>query len=149
MLSGKVNQIDEAVELLNTRPGPSNDASIPFYTRIVSRVLSKSYNAEKDSDQPRIVSMLRDILFRVAKQYRGNVADKPLPVIFEELLMATHYQHMYYCCVQHGLLDMAAKCAITLLKYPDVIAPDKAFYQAGIAVREVDNINLAFMLLNR
>jgi intraflagellar transport protein 172 len=148
-MDGKANQIDEAVELLNTRSGPTNEASVSFYHRLVSTALSKSYDNEKSSDQAAVVSMLRDVLFRVAKVLRGNSGEKPLPPIFEELLMAVHYQHMLYVCLQHRLDEMAAKCSITLLKYTDIIAADKAFYQAGIAARDVENINLAFMLLNR
>ena len=48
-----------------------------------------------------------------------------------------------------NLRDLSAKCSITLLKYPDLIPQDKAFYQAGIACREQGNINLSFLLLNR
>ena len=63
--------------------------------------------------------------------------------------MATHYQHMLYSAKSMGLKDIAAKCAVTLLKYPDSVPQDKAFYQAGMLCREVGNTNLAFMLLNR
>ena len=45
--------------------------------------------------------------------------------------------------------DISAKCAITLLKYPDVVPQDKGFYQAGQACKDQGNTNLAFMLLNR
>lgn len=45
--------------------------------------------------------------------------------------------------------ELSAKCSITLLKYPDLIPQDKAFYQAGMACREQGNINLSFLLLNR
>lgn len=63
--------------------------------------------------------------------------------------MATHYQSMYYACMEHGLIDTAAKCSVTLLKYPEIISSDKAFYQAGVTVRDQGNTNLAFLLLNR
>ena len=49
----------------------------------------------------------------------------------------------------YNLRELSAKCSITLLKYPDLIPQDKAFYQAGMACREQGNINLSFLLLNR
>lgn len=100
-------------------------------------------------DQAEIVSTLREMLVKLAKQYRGHAVDKQLPLDIEELLMATHYQSMYYACMEHGLIDTAAKCSVTLLKYPEIISSDKAFYQAGVTVRDQGNTNLAFLLLNR
>jgi hypothetical protein len=49
----------------------------------------------------------------------------------------------------YNLRELSAKCSVTLLKYPDLIPQDKAFYQAGMACREQGNINLSFLLLNR
>lgn len=135
--------------LLNSRPGPATDAAIPFYHQLVSSVLSRSFKSEQQVDQAEIVGVLREVMFKVAKQYRGHAVDKQLPIDIEELLMATHYQSMYYQCQEHGLIDTAAKCSITLLKYPEIISADKAFYQAGVTVRDQGNTNLAFLLLNR
>lgn len=141
--------MNEAVALLSVRPGPATDVAISFYHQVVYSVLSRSYNNEQSVDQAEVVATLREVLFRLAKQYRGHAVDKQLPLDVEELLMATHYQHMFYQCNQQGLVDTAAKCAVTLLKYPEVVASDKAYYQAGVACREQGNTNLAFLLLNR
>jgi len=149
LLRGNAAKQDEAVSLLLNRPGLAGDSNIPFYHELVSTILSRSYGTEQSVDQAETVSNLREVLFRLAKQYRGHAVDKQLPQDLEELLMATHYQHMFFLCTEHGLVDTAAKCSITLLKYPDIVVPDKAFYQAGVACREQGNINLAFLLLNR
>lgn len=63
--------------------------------------------------------------------------------------MAVHYKHMMLLTKSNGLKDVSSKCAITLLKYPDYIPQDKAFYIAGMSAREQGNTNLAFLLLNR
>lgn len=149
MKHGGVSQIDEAVKTLQKRPGPISEAATSLYTKLARKVLSRNASEENSSDQPAVVAALRDVMFRVAKQYRSQSSDKQLPAAIEELLMAAHYQHMYYTSFDTGLVEIAAKCAITLLKYPNVIAHDKAFYQAGNICREINNINLAFMLLNR
>ena len=95
------------------------------------------------------VGLLREVMYRLANQYRSLASDKQLNPDVSELLMATHYQHMMYSAKTFGIRDVALKCAITLLKYPFVIPQDKAFSQAGSLAREVGNTNLAFMLLNR
>ena len=56
---------------------------------------------------------------------------------------------MFHVAKSNGLRDLSLKCAITVTKYPDIIAQDKAFYQAGMAARQLGNNNLAFMLLNK
>jgi intraflagellar transport protein 172 len=93
--------------------------------------------------------MLREVLYRLANSYRSHDKDKMLNQEMEELLMATHYQHLLYASRALALKDIAAKCSITLLKYPNVVPQDKAFYQAGMTCKEQGNTNLAFMLLNR
>ena len=91
------------------------------------------------------------MLYRLATQYKNSITvnDKQLGPEIEDLLMATHYQHMLHTAHSLGLKDVTARCALTLLKYPDTVPQDKAFYQAGAMCREQGNTNLAFMLLNR
>ncbi|CAE7853797.1 Ift172, partial [Symbiodinium microadriaticum] len=149
LLKGNAAQLSEAVELLGSKGGPCTEDSIIFYHRVVSAVLSRTLVHEQSVDHGETVSTLREVLFKVAKGFRSSSADKRLPLDMEELLMATHYQHMYNLCIENGLIDVAAKCSITLLKYPDIVNADKAFYQAGITCRDQGNTNLAFLLLNR
>ena len=94
------------------------------------------------------------VLFRLGNQYRSPSSERRQGADVEEMLMAAHYQHMYFVSKQYGLKEVTAKCAITLLKYPSMIPQDKAFYQGGMACRDLGNgnpgnANLAFMLLNR
>ena len=46
------------------------------------------------------------------------------------------------------LHELAAKAAITLLRFSTLMPSDKAFYIAGSACRAADHKNLAFVLLN-
>ncbi len=166
---GTREDLDEAVQTIHKRPGPATDLALNVYRRLVRAVLARNVADEEDSPSgPRgpkssfgtggspntskhmeIVGMLRDVLYRLANQYRINSTNKQLAPEMEELLMAAHYQHMLYASKAQGLKDIAAKCSVTLLKYPDIIPQDKAFYQAGVTCREQGSTNLAFMLLNR
>jgi intraflagellar transport protein 172 len=57
---------------------------------------------------------------------------------------------MHLSCAHHGLVELAAKSAITLLRYSDVIPIDKLYYQAGMACKAFNSEqNLAFFLLSR
>jgi intraflagellar transport protein 172 len=140
--------LDEAVKTLAKRNGPTTDSAVGTYRRLVSRLLARSAKEETE-EHTAVISMLRDILFRLANQYRALPIDKKLNAEMVEMLMATHYQNMLYTAKSLGLKEIAAKCAITLLKYPNLVPQDKAFYQAGMACREQGNINFSFLLLNR
>ena len=62
---------------------------------------------------------------------------------FERMLQVAHYSAVRCACLsQRGagsgpqsLLDVAAKCAVSLLRYSDIIPVDKAFFEAGILCR--------------
>eukprot|EP01038_Epipyxis_sp_PR26KG_P006699 gene6699-9188_t len=142
-------QLDEAVKTLTKRQGPTTDAAAVTYRRLVSRILSRSQH-EETSEHTSTVSNLREIMYRLANQYRATAgSDKKINGEILEMLMAVHYQNMLYTTRTMGLKEIAAKCSVTLLKYPTFIPQDKAFYQAGTTCKEYGNINLAFLLLNR
>jgi intraflagellar transport protein 172 len=141
--------LDEAVKTINKRNGPATESAVGTYRRLVMRLLSRSSKEETGGEHAAIISMLRDILYRLANQYRSQPIDKKLNAEMLEMLMAVHYQNMLYSAKTLGLKEIAAKCSITLLKYPNLIPHDKAFYQAGMACREQGNTNLSFLLLNR
>lgn len=134
--------------MLNKRAGPATDAAAGTYRRLVRQVLSRSM-AEETEEHTATVAMLREVLYRLANQYRSTQVVKKLNAEILEMLMATHYQNMLYAAKSLSLKEVAAKCSVTLLKYPELIPHDKAFYQGGITCREQGNTNLAFLLLNR
>jgi intraflagellar transport protein 172 len=150
LISGGGVKIDEAVKLLQKRPAPASDTATNTYRRLTFAVLSRRLD-EEGQEHYATVATLRDSLYRLANQYRvpkSGCGPKEVAEI-ESLLMATHYQHIFYSAKTMGLKDIAVKCAVTLLKYPEAIPQDKAFYQAGSTCKEQGNTNLAFMLLNR
>jgi intraflagellar transport protein 172 len=141
LIDNKGADLDEAAKLLRARPGPATESAMPVYRRLVRHLMMRTKDAETAPgvDHPGAIAALREVLYRLGSRKQE----------VEELLMATHYQHMYFQATQLGLKDIAAKCAITLLKYPTIIPHDKAFYQAGQACKELGITNLAFVLLNR
>eukprot|EP01041_Mallomonas_annulata_P001132 gene1132-2194_t len=166
----KVQRVDEAIRTLQKRQGLISDGALSTYKKLTMSILGRTKEEESLSDQAVIVASLREVLFKIASLYRAQAPDKRISPGLEMLLMSTHYQHMFYTCRSQGLKDTAVKCAVTMMKYPDIFPQDKAFYQAGLAAREClpaketatstsakdsgavkdrEYKNLAFMLWNR
>lgn len=149
MRDNKNDGVNEAVKLLNRRLLPATENATGVVRRVVSRVLARS-DADEDNEHPSIVALLREVLYKLSNHFRSQSSvDRRLVSEMVEMLMAVHYYHMMYLTRAQGLKETSAKCTITLLKYPDYIPQDKAYYLAGMACREQNNINLAFLLLNR
>ena len=147
LVRGGGSKIDDAVTLLSKKQGPCSEAALNTYRRLTTALLSRK-NEEEGPAHTSSVGTLRDVLYRLTNLYK-NSGEKHLGPEMDDLLMATHYQHMLYSAHALGLKDITARCAVTLLKYPDTVPQDKAFYQAGVMCKEQGNTNLAFMLLNR
>jgi intraflagellar transport protein 172 len=157
---GGVTEIDQAVTLLGRHPGPVSDQALSAYKRLARAVLARSQEditlsvkkkaepGEAQAAYEGTVVALRDILFRAAAQFKG-MAGGNTPADLQDALMTAHYLTIFFQMRELGIKDLAAKCSITLLKYPQVLPQDKAFYQAGLACKEQGNNNLAFLLLNR
>jgi hypothetical protein len=153
LATDKVEMVYEAVRLLHKRSVPTNESSLPVLKKLTRAFLSiQLEDAELGGGITfqSIVKLLRESLYKITLQFRtdGNDA-KNLKNDLYELLMSAHYHVMMYTALSIGAKDIAAKCAISLLKFPFVVPQDKLFYQAGALSREIKNTNLAFMLLNR
>lgn len=146
--STKPGSLDEAVKTLHKRSAPATEQAVSTYRKLVTRILSRTSD-EEGAEQMNTISLLREVMYKLAQQYRSQPTDKKLNNEVLEMLMSVHYQNMMYIAKNMGFKEVSAKCAITLLKYPDFVPQDKAFYQAGVACREQGNINLSFLLLNR
>ncbi|GMH63033.1 hypothetical protein TrST_g9919 [Triparma strigata] len=142
-------KFDEAVETLLAHGAPSSPTYFDMYSQLVTGVLGRDQVQEKKSDQEKIVSDLREVLYNVALKLRSNSTDSKVDKEFENLLMATHYTHMMNVTKKHGLTNLSVRCSIALLRYAGIIPTDKVFFVAGTACKEEGDLNLAFMLLNR
>ena len=148
LLRGSPKDLDEAIKLLYSKSGPINEAGFKSYKKMVTKLLSRTID-EEGPGHTSMVSMLKDTIYKLTNQFKAQSSDKKINNEMLEMLMALHYQNIMFIAKSAGLKDLAAKCAITVLKYPDYIPQDKAFYQAGMACKEQNNTNLAFLLFNR
>ena len=141
--------LDEAVDILRKHGAPSSPSYYDLYRDLVCGVLGRDQKQEEKGDQAKVIASLRDVLYNVGQALRNLSTDGKIDLEFEGLLMATHYTHMMYQCQKHGLGGLACKCAITLLRYSGIVPTDKSFYLAGMCCKAENDLNLAFMLLNR
>merc|ERR1719471_231063 len=69
---------------------------------------------------------------------------------FNLLLLISHYYATRAATEPHKQLsEISTKILISLLRHTDIIPADKAFYEAGIACRDINWENMAFVFLNR
>jgi len=69
---------------------------------------------------------------------------------FSRLLLLAHYSSLRDQCVNvPELLEIKAKLCVSLLRYIGDIPADKAFYEAGLACKEVKWLSLASVFWNR
>ena len=85
-------------------------------------------------------SKLRDVLLNLNQNLsKSSDRDGPDHKLFQKLVYITHLNTMRCSCVGNEQLDpLVAKISISLLRYTDIIAADKAFYEAGIACQVRD-----------
>ena len=67
---------------------------------------------------------------------------------FERALLVAHYMVTQKEFEAKGESKQAAKIAVALLRFCGVIPADRAFYEAGIACRDTNDLSMAFVFLN-
>jgi len=67
----------------------------------------------------------------------------------ETLMYILHYHALAQTCKLNGLNEFSAKLLTSVCRYLGVMPADKAFFDAGIALREVEATGSAFVILSR
>ena len=92
-------------------------------------------------------SKLREVLLNLTQNITKSKESSEESQLFFRLLLITHYYTMRCSCIDNDQLDtIAAKLSISLLRHTDLIAADKAFYEAGMTCQvsneKMDKIGL-------
>ncbi len=76
---------------------------------------------------------LRDVLLNLTQNLvASKEKDSNEGKLFNKLLIISHYNAMRCACIGNDQLDIiATKLSISLLRHTDVLAADRAFYEAG------------------
>jgi len=118
---------------------PAQPAVFDLYKRISHEILAL--------DPPRDAALqgLKEVMYKLVSGLQGLAGHDE----FEQLLFIVHFVTQRIQCERAGLPDVAAKLAVSLVRYCTEIPADKAFHDAGEACKEQGWDNMAFVFFNR
>uniref|UniRef100_A0A8C4WQ59 Intraflagellar transport protein 172 homolog n=1 Tax=Eptatretus burgeri TaxID=7764 RepID=A0A8C4WQ59_EPTBU len=135
----------EALELYVKHGVSSNPQNFNIYKRITTDLLGRGNITS--SNAYRMWANLRTMLHSLCEGL--TTSDVPAHEEFEKLLLISHYCAMRSAATGVQQLDsVAARISISMLRYTDVIPVDKAFYEAGLAAKDMHWESMAFIFLN-
>lgn len=93
---------------------------------------------------------LRDFLLQLCENMsRSAEANSPAHEDFEQFLQIAHYYATRSATKGvEELVNLSAKLSVSLLRHTEIVPADKAFYEAGLACRDVGWENMAVIFLN-
>ncbi|XP_030200601.1 intraflagellar transport protein 172 homolog [Gadus morhua] len=135
-----------ALSLYVTHGAPPNPQNFNIYKRLFLDLLNLSGGPEGY----RMWADLRNLLLLLCENIsKSSEANSPSHEEFETMLLIAHYCATR--CAAKGmdqLVSISTKLSISLLRHTELLAADKAFYEAGLACRAVGWENMAFIFLN-
>jgi intraflagellar transport protein 172 len=164
------NRIDQAIQVLGRFGADPSEEHLTLYKKIIKDFLGRTKDKLSKSSatqSPEILAVaLRKMLYKLvndmksgkgsgssgrrggSSKYNDDSSSGHLPW-FEKALMTVHYVVMRDKFTSWNMTEVATQTSVALLRFCDVIPPDKAFYLAGMACKEnKDYESMAFVLLN-
>eukprot|EP00792_Barthelona_sp_PAP020_P008682 TRINITY_DN3240_c0_g1_i1.p1 TRINITY_DN3240_c0_g1~~TRINITY_DN3240_c0_g1_i1.p1 ORF type:complete len:1781 (+),score=508.40 TRINITY_DN3240_c0_g1_i1:25-5343(+) len=141
------NEVAEAILLLNDVKIDPNDKNRKEYLKLCQFALQ--------SNPARLVPALQKSQITISTFYKKlrNILNnlnsisnnKDSSTLFE----AAHLMSQAYRSEDEGLINITAKCWVSLLRYVQFIPQDKLLVEAGLANKKAGNLSVAFVFLNR
>ncbi|GAX77698.1 hypothetical protein CEUSTIGMA_g5141.t1 [Chlamydomonas eustigma] len=142
----KQGEYGQAAETLAQHGISASPAYFQLYRDIASGVLSSSARERSTESEQSLKSMM----FRLVNVLQTAPTIKKSEIEeFRRLYLASHYICLANMSRQAGLKDLAAMQLVSVLRYVGIVPADRAFYEAGVAMRDAGRLNMAFVLLNR
>ncbi|KAI1897568.1 hypothetical protein AGOR_G00084610 [Albula goreensis] len=145
----KEGESERVLNLYINHGAPANPQNFNIYKRMFLDLLSLP--GRDSAEAYRMWADLRDVMLLLCENLvKTSEANSPAHEEFEQMLLIAHYYAVRSAAKGATQLDMvAAKLSISLLRHTELIPADKAFYEAGLAAKEVGWENMAFIFLNR
>lgn len=119
---------------------------IPQYFNLYLKLSETILNSDETYNEYKYLSQLRSVLYELCKSLDLSTASG---LKFRKYLEATHYSAVRYGCHEFsGLTGIITKTSITLIRYSDILLPDRCYYNAGIDARSSGLTSEAFIFLN-
>ncbi|XP_031359255.1 intraflagellar transport protein 172 homolog [Photinus pyralis] len=138
----------DALALYHSHGTPAIVQNFNIYTKIAVDVFSQPGMSDFGSFE--IWVNLRQMLFDLNNNLQ-KTSDIPAEsrAHFQNLLLIAHFYATRTACRQVSTLkQLALKISIALLRYTDFIPADKAYYEAGVDMRDDGRLSEAFVFLN-
>ncbi|KAI4488597.1 hypothetical protein M0802_011487 [Mischocyttarus mexicanus] len=119
---------------------------IPQYFNIYLKLSETILNSDDTNNEYKYLSQLRSVLYELCKSLDSST---PSGSKFRKYLEATHYSAVRCGCSEYsGLNGIKTKTSISLIRYSDILLPDRCYYNAGIDARSSGLTSEAFIFLN-
>ena len=147
--------VDRALAALNKHGAPGAAQHHLLYLRLARELLHRPSGECEGEAYVQSVRAMRNVLHQVtskgaAKGSRAAaVHDRDVGEALDRCLLVCHYLALRHVCREAGVPDMVASLASALLRFcGDLLPPDRAFFEAGLACREQGWMSQAFVMLN-
>lgn len=131
---------DKAISVLAKYSPSANTSSIPAY---ISLCQATVYGVKNYENLPTTFFDLRTMMFKILRSM-SNPNQK-----LTNMTRAVHLLCMRATLSQLGLNDLAAKAAVSILRYCDIVPADYLFYKAGELMEKENNLDAALVFYNR
>jgi len=148
--SEEPSEAGKAVLLMSRFGAPAVASESDSYQRLLRLVLGGTKSEHPGDDA---ILALREVLYSVVSRLRKpgtDAADDPRAMArMDRLLLCSHYAAMRVSAIRQGLKDVALQLSIALLRYCDLVPPDRAYFEAAELAKEQGKSGLGFVLTNR
>lgn len=138
----KAGNYTKALSVFTKYGVPILPQNMDLYQRLSTELIA--------SRDDRTTTSLRSLLYKLVEGLKGaHGVDPSLVEEFERLLMVSHLSALESQHAKSGHKDLAAKTAMSLVRYSKILPADLVAYNAGSAAREAGWKNSAFVFFNR
>lgn len=132
---------NDALQALANYGMPNKPMNIEVYRKLIDETFAAC--------EPEEIENLRKALGNFMNQISQSDRNKGLGREFSRFQIATHLIYFKNIYEKRNIPDLAAKVAVSLVRYIDLTTIDKPFYEAGQLALKQKWENIAFIFLNR
>ena len=150
---------NEAIHVLGRFGGDPDENNFSLYKGMIQEFFGRTRkqlsSGGAGNDTVALTADMRKMLYGLVQAMKGGVdegkssgGNSGALKYFERALLVAHYMSMQNEFKARKHESEAAKVAISLLRFCGVIPADRAFYEAGVACKEMNWLSMGFVFFN-